>query len=178
MPSRNFWSQISKGHASFSRESWAFRWYSVTATLPTMRRWGAKNFVVKDPDGNLLLFAGPGNWLSAEALPIPLQVPAKIIEDTDSSRERHAANRSTSRRPEDAGTGRDAQPRSRRAPFPRPPLSLLAGRGVRFVYPFLGVGRFGPFAGDLSCGDVEAVPDVGHGHVQEDGGQLRIVVVA
>jgi len=23
--------------------------------------WGAKNFVVKDPDGNLLLFAGPGN---------------------------------------------------------------------------------------------------------------------
>src|SRR5262244_2383550 len=128
MPSRNFWSQISKGHASFSGESWAFRWYSVTATLPTMRRWGAtearlnlrrvemcaggpvidwavrdrdgllsasmtvgtadeikllftefqsagvtfhqklkkqpwgaKNFVVKDPDGNLLLFAGPGN---------------------------------------------------------------------------------------------------------------------
>ncbi|HWY07943.1 MAG TPA: VOC family protein [Candidatus Acidoferrales bacterium] len=23
--------------------------------------WGAKNFVVKDPDGNLLLFAGPTN---------------------------------------------------------------------------------------------------------------------
>ena len=23
--------------------------------------WGAKNFVVKDPDGNLLLFAGPAN---------------------------------------------------------------------------------------------------------------------
>jgi catechol 2,3-dioxygenase-like lactoylglutathione lyase family enzyme len=23
--------------------------------------WGARNFVVKDPDGNLLLFAGPGN---------------------------------------------------------------------------------------------------------------------
>jgi uncharacterized glyoxalase superfamily protein PhnB len=23
--------------------------------------WGAKNFIVKDPDGNLLLFAGPGN---------------------------------------------------------------------------------------------------------------------
>jgi uncharacterized glyoxalase superfamily protein PhnB len=23
--------------------------------------WGAKNFVVKDPDGNLLLFAGPGS---------------------------------------------------------------------------------------------------------------------
>jgi catechol 2,3-dioxygenase-like lactoylglutathione lyase family enzyme len=23
--------------------------------------WGAKTFVVKDPDGNLLLFAGPGN---------------------------------------------------------------------------------------------------------------------
>ncbi len=22
--------------------------------------WGAKNFIVKDPDGNLLLFAGPG----------------------------------------------------------------------------------------------------------------------
>jgi hypothetical protein len=22
--------------------------------------WGARNFVVKDPDGNLLLFAGPG----------------------------------------------------------------------------------------------------------------------
>jgi uncharacterized glyoxalase superfamily protein PhnB len=29
----------------------------------TLRRqpWGAKNFVVKDPDGNLLLFAGPAN---------------------------------------------------------------------------------------------------------------------
>jgi uncharacterized glyoxalase superfamily protein PhnB len=23
--------------------------------------WGAKNFIVKDPDGNLLLFAGPEN---------------------------------------------------------------------------------------------------------------------
>lgn len=23
--------------------------------------WGARNFVIKDPDGNLLLFAGPGN---------------------------------------------------------------------------------------------------------------------
>ena len=23
--------------------------------------WGARNFVVKDPDGNLLLFAGPAN---------------------------------------------------------------------------------------------------------------------
>jgi uncharacterized glyoxalase superfamily protein PhnB len=23
--------------------------------------WGAKNFIVKDPDGNLLLFAGPSN---------------------------------------------------------------------------------------------------------------------
>jgi uncharacterized glyoxalase superfamily protein PhnB len=23
--------------------------------------WGAKNFVIKDPDGNLLLFAGPAN---------------------------------------------------------------------------------------------------------------------
>jgi uncharacterized glyoxalase superfamily protein PhnB len=23
--------------------------------------WGAKNFAVKDPDGNLLLFAGPAN---------------------------------------------------------------------------------------------------------------------
>jgi uncharacterized glyoxalase superfamily protein PhnB len=23
--------------------------------------WGAKNFMVKDPDGNLLLFAGPAN---------------------------------------------------------------------------------------------------------------------
>jgi uncharacterized glyoxalase superfamily protein PhnB len=23
--------------------------------------WGARNFVVKDPDGNLLLFAGPGS---------------------------------------------------------------------------------------------------------------------
>jgi uncharacterized glyoxalase superfamily protein PhnB len=23
--------------------------------------WGAKNFIVKDPDGNLLLFAGPAN---------------------------------------------------------------------------------------------------------------------
>jgi catechol 2,3-dioxygenase-like lactoylglutathione lyase family enzyme len=25
--------------------------------------WGARNFVVKDPDGNLLLFAGPANYL-------------------------------------------------------------------------------------------------------------------
>jgi uncharacterized glyoxalase superfamily protein PhnB len=23
--------------------------------------WGAKNFIVKDPDGNLVLFAGPAN---------------------------------------------------------------------------------------------------------------------
>jgi catechol 2,3-dioxygenase-like lactoylglutathione lyase family enzyme len=23
--------------------------------------WGARNFIVKDPDGNLVLFAGPGN---------------------------------------------------------------------------------------------------------------------
>jgi uncharacterized glyoxalase superfamily protein PhnB len=23
--------------------------------------WGAKNFIVKDPDGNLLLFAGPAS---------------------------------------------------------------------------------------------------------------------
>jgi len=23
--------------------------------------WGAKTFIVKDPDGNLLLFAGPAN---------------------------------------------------------------------------------------------------------------------
>ena len=23
--------------------------------------WGARNFIIKDPDGNLLLFAGPGN---------------------------------------------------------------------------------------------------------------------
>jgi len=23
--------------------------------------WGAKNFIVRDPDGNLLLFAGPGD---------------------------------------------------------------------------------------------------------------------
>jgi catechol 2,3-dioxygenase-like lactoylglutathione lyase family enzyme len=29
----------------------------------TLRKepWGAKTFIVKDPDGNLLLFAGPGN---------------------------------------------------------------------------------------------------------------------
>ncbi|MBV8895752.1 MAG: VOC family protein [Acidobacteriaceae bacterium] len=26
-----------------------------------MQAWGAKNFIVKDPDGNLLLFAGPAN---------------------------------------------------------------------------------------------------------------------
>jgi uncharacterized glyoxalase superfamily protein PhnB len=26
-----------------------------------MQPWGAKNFIVKDPDGNLLLFAGPAN---------------------------------------------------------------------------------------------------------------------
>ena len=31
------------------------------AFFQTLRRepWGAKNFIVKDPDGNLLLFAGP-----------------------------------------------------------------------------------------------------------------------
>ena len=29
-------------------------------TLKT-QPWGAKNFIVKDPDGNLLLFAGPAN---------------------------------------------------------------------------------------------------------------------
>jgi uncharacterized glyoxalase superfamily protein PhnB len=31
--------------------------------LQTLKKqpWGAKNFVVKDPDGNLLLFAGPAN---------------------------------------------------------------------------------------------------------------------
>jgi hypothetical protein len=23
--------------------------------------WGARNFIVKDPDGNLVLFAGPGS---------------------------------------------------------------------------------------------------------------------
>jgi catechol 2,3-dioxygenase-like lactoylglutathione lyase family enzyme len=30
--------------------------------IQTLRKepWGAKNFIVKDPDGNLLLFAGPG----------------------------------------------------------------------------------------------------------------------
>jgi len=29
----------------------------------TLRKqpWGAKNFIVKDPDGNLLLIAGPAN---------------------------------------------------------------------------------------------------------------------
>ena len=29
--------------------------------LQTLKRrpWGARNFIVKDPDGNLLLFAGP-----------------------------------------------------------------------------------------------------------------------
>jgi len=31
------------------------------AFFQTLRRepWGAKNFIIKDPDGNLLLFAGP-----------------------------------------------------------------------------------------------------------------------
>jgi hypothetical protein len=31
------------------------------AFFQTLKRqpWGAKNFIVKDPDGNLLLFAGP-----------------------------------------------------------------------------------------------------------------------
>ena len=31
------------------------------ALFQTLRRepWGARNFIVKDPDGNLLLFAGP-----------------------------------------------------------------------------------------------------------------------
>jgi uncharacterized glyoxalase superfamily protein PhnB len=28
-------------------------------TLET-QPWGTRNFIVKDPDGNLLLFAGPG----------------------------------------------------------------------------------------------------------------------
>jgi hypothetical protein len=27
----------------------------------TKQPWGAKNFIVKDPDGNLLLFAGPAD---------------------------------------------------------------------------------------------------------------------
>ena len=33
------------------------------AFLQTLKKqpWGAKNFIVKDPDGNLLLFAGPAN---------------------------------------------------------------------------------------------------------------------
>jgi len=33
------------------------------AFLHTLKKqpWGAKNFIVKDPDGNLLLFAGPAN---------------------------------------------------------------------------------------------------------------------
>jgi catechol 2,3-dioxygenase-like lactoylglutathione lyase family enzyme len=37
---------------------------SAGATFPqTLKRqpWGAKTFIVKDPDGNLLLFAGPAN---------------------------------------------------------------------------------------------------------------------
>jgi len=31
--------------------------------FPTLRKepWGAETFIVKDPDGNLLLFAGPAN---------------------------------------------------------------------------------------------------------------------
>jgi len=45
------------------------------------------------------------------------------------------------------------------------------------VYPLFGLGGFGPFAGDLSGGDVEAVPDIGHGDVQDEGGKLRFVVV-
>jgi hypothetical protein len=30
--------------------------------------WGAKNFVVKDPDGNLLLFAGPNEQLPSRSV--------------------------------------------------------------------------------------------------------------
>ncbi|MFZ0305701.1 MAG: VOC family protein [Terracidiphilus sp.] len=31
------------------------------AQLPRDEPWGAKTFIVKDPDGNLILFAGPAN---------------------------------------------------------------------------------------------------------------------
>jgi hypothetical protein len=34
----------------------------VTFAQPLQREpWGAKTFIVKDPDGNLLLFAGPAD---------------------------------------------------------------------------------------------------------------------
>ena len=39
-----------------------FRSAGVTFHQPLKKQpWGAKNFIVKDPDGNLLLFAGPAN---------------------------------------------------------------------------------------------------------------------
>jgi hypothetical protein len=33
----------------------------LSASMLKKQPWGAKNFIVKDPDGNLLLFAGPAN---------------------------------------------------------------------------------------------------------------------
>jgi catechol 2,3-dioxygenase-like lactoylglutathione lyase family enzyme len=39
-----------------------FQSAGVTFHQPLKKQpWGAKNFIVKDPDGNLLLFAGPAN---------------------------------------------------------------------------------------------------------------------
>src|SRR5215472_11150946 len=43
--------------------------------------------------------------------------------------------------------------------------SLLTGGGMGFVYPLFGFRGFRPFAGDLPGGDVEAIPDIGHGDV-------------
>ena len=50
--------------------------------------------------------------------------------------------------------------------------------GLGLAHPFFGVGGFGPFAGDLSRGDVEAVPDIGHADVEEDSRELGLVVMA
>jgi hypothetical protein len=45
-----------------SSSSWSFRLPGVTFfQTPRREPWGAKTFIVKDPDGNLLLFAGPAD---------------------------------------------------------------------------------------------------------------------
>ena len=46
-----------------------------------------------------------------------------------------------------------------------------------FVYPLFGFRGFRPFAGDLPGGDVEAIPDIGHGDVEDDGSELGFAVM-
>ena len=97
------------------------------------------------------------------------------------------AHRSTSARPGHSGTCGLSSLHKQQSSGIKPLLHwelpdvvivFLAGGGLGFVYPFFGVGGFGPFAGDLFCGDVEAVPDVGNGDVEEEGSELGFVEVA